>query len=86
MLGGNDAEQQKGNKGIYLLAAEDIFSKLEEREYSNLTLMVSFFEIYGGKIFDLLNDRKKLRHLEVCPFLLNRMQRKMFKLLDCKTI
>jgi kinesin family protein 2/24 len=30
----------------------------------NLTVSVSFFEVYGGKVFDLMNDRKRLRVLE----------------------
>ena len=53
--------------GIYVLAANDIFHMLrEDPTYSKLQLqpMVSFYEIYGGKFFDLLNSRKLLRPLE----------------------
>ncbi|XP_050218630.1 kinesin-like protein KIN-13B isoform X2 [Mercurialis annua] len=42
-------------------ASQDILS-LMRHTYRNqgFQLLVSFFEIYGGKLFDLLNDRKKL--------------------------
>lgn len=44
-----------------LKASQDILS-LMQHTYRNqgFQLFVSFFEIYGGKLFDLLNDRKKL--------------------------
>ncbi|WOH11136.1 hypothetical protein DCAR_0830615 [Daucus carota subsp. sativus] len=44
-----------------LKASEDIF-RLMHYNYRNqgYQLFVGFFEIYGGKLFDLLNDRKKL--------------------------
>ncbi|KAJ0745582.1 putative plus-end-directed kinesin ATPase [Helianthus annuus] len=44
-----------------LRASQDIF-RLMHYNYRNqgFQLYVSFFEIYGGKVFDLLNDRKKL--------------------------
>ncbi|CAI9100319.1 OLC1v1037292C1 [Oldenlandia corymbosa var. corymbosa] len=44
-----------------LKASENIF-KLMHNNYQSqgFQLFVSFFEIYGGKVFDLLNDRKKL--------------------------
>eukprot|EP00164_Ancoracysta_twista_P000259 GFYU01000365.1.p1 GENE.GFYU01000365.1~~GFYU01000365.1.p1 ORF type:complete len:678 (-),score=167.41 GFYU01000365.1:281-2314(-) len=47
-----------GTQGIYMLASVDIFTKL--KQYPNLNAYCSFFEIYGGKLFDLLNDRKQL--------------------------
>ncbi|XP_047328353.1 kinesin-like protein KIN-13B [Impatiens glandulifera] len=48
-------------KPLPLKASQDIF-RLMHHEYRNqgFQLFVSFFEIYGGKLFDLLNDRKKL--------------------------
>ena len=44
--------------GLYLLAAYDIFTLLQN--YKGYTIWVSFYEIYCGKLFDLLNDRKIL--------------------------
>jgi len=52
--------------GIYSFAARDVFkyNALPENIQKNLTISVSFFEIYGGKVFDLLNQQKRLRVLE----------------------
>ncbi|XP_052253397.1 kinesin-like protein KIF2A isoform X3 [Dreissena polymorpha] len=57
--------QQETAKGIYCLAARDVF-KLIHTKYkkSELTVGSSFFEIYSGKVFDLLNKKQKLRVLE----------------------
>ena len=47
----------KGNvEGIYLLASKDIFNMLD----SSMNVTISFFEIYGGKSYDLLNEKKRL--------------------------
>jgi kinesin family protein 2/24 len=48
--------------GLYALAARDMFRLLSAggEQLASLQVYVSFFEIYGGKLFDLLNDRKKL--------------------------
>ncbi|CAI9114121.1 OLC1v1014771C1 [Oldenlandia corymbosa var. corymbosa] len=48
-------------KPLPLRASRDIL-RLMHHTYRNqgFQLHVSFFEIYGGKLFDLLNDRKKL--------------------------
>ncbi|EPY30205.1 kinesin family member 2/24 [Strigomonas culicis] len=43
-------------EGIYLMAARDLYARLEKDHNIN----VSFFEIYGGKLYDLLNEREKL--------------------------
>jgi hypothetical protein len=48
------------HQGLYLQAARDIFALIARPEFSHLTVIVSFFEIYGGKLFDLLNGRQKL--------------------------
>lgn len=53
--------------GIYVLAANDIFHMANsDPQYRalRLTVGVSFYEIYGNKMFDLLNARKLLRPLE----------------------
>lgn len=41
-------------------AVQDMLEKLEDPSYAGLHLHLSFFEIYGGKLFDLLKNRKKL--------------------------
>jgi len=53
-------------QGIYGLAANDVFKLLKSAKHRSKDLVVSssFFEIYGGKVFDLLNKKKKLRVLE----------------------
>ncbi|KAL1334826.1 hypothetical protein HN51_063781 [Arachis hypogaea] len=45
-----------------LRAAEDLVRQLHQPVYRNqkFKLWLSYFEIYGGKLFDLLSDRKKL--------------------------
>lgn len=42
--------------GIYLMAARDLYDRLQR----GMAINVSFFEIYGGKLYDLLNEREKL--------------------------
>ncbi|PWV05689.1 putative Kinesin-13 1 [Trypanosoma cruzi] len=46
--------------GIYALAAEEMFARID----SGKDLYVSFYEIYSGKLYDLLNGRQSLRCLE----------------------
>ena len=41
-------------------AAGEILGELRKPEYKDLCLKVSYFEIYGGKVYDLLNGRAKL--------------------------
>jgi hypothetical protein len=41
-------------------AAGEILAYLARPENASLALHVSFFEIYGGKVYDLLNGRRKL--------------------------
>ncbi|KAM4728130.1 kinesin-like protein KIF2C [Anableps anableps] len=66
-MGGDfTGKQQNSAKGIYALAAQDVFTHLNHRRYAYLDLCVyvSFFEIYNGKVYDLLNKKAKLRVLE----------------------
>eukprot|EP00980_Cylindrotheca_fusiformis_P004793 scaffold1028_cov135-Cylindrotheca_fusiformis.AAC.3 len=58
------AVEDTSNFGLYYLAALDIFDMLEKPEYSHLNLQVSLFEIYGGKLYDLLNGRSPIKCLE----------------------
>ena len=53
----------QSSTGIFLLAAEDIFQQLQGRE-SEFNVIISFYEIYCGKLFDLLNQRKVLQARE----------------------
>jgi kinesin family protein 2/24 len=50
--------------GLYLLCAYDIFNNLEKETYNHLEIWVSFYEIYCGKLFDLLNERNMLQARE----------------------
>ena len=60
---GPDEEDAK-HPGLYALAARDIFELSRSSEYRHLQVYSSFFEIYGNGIFDLLNNRNKLRCME----------------------
>ncbi|GIX63816.1 kinesin-13, putative [Babesia caballi] len=51
--------------GIYEYAANDIYNMLREPEYDGrLEVVISFYEIYCGKLYDLLQDRKLLEALD----------------------
>uniref|UniRef100_A0A8C2HTA5 Kinesin-like protein n=1 Tax=Cyprinus carpio TaxID=7962 RepID=A0A8C2HTA5_CYPCA len=66
-MGGDfSGKNQDCSKGIYALAARDVFLMLKKTNYKKLDLQVyaTFFEIYSGKVFDLLNRKAKLRVLE----------------------
>jgi kinesin family protein 2/24 len=56
-------------QGIQQMLADDLFLLLEGSTSNgcntdNTTIMISFFELYGGFIQDLLNDRQRLKILE----------------------
>ncbi|KAF6206076.1 hypothetical protein GE061_017301 [Apolygus lucorum] len=53
-------------KGIYAMVAMDVFRCLRYPEHENKNLMVSssYYEIYGGKVYDLLAKKARLRVLE----------------------
>ncbi|XP_059709941.1 kinesin-like protein KIF2C isoform X2 [Haemorhous mexicanus] len=57
---------QNASRGIYAYASQDVFLLLNQPRYrnQNLEVYVTFFEIYNGKVFDLLNKKAKLRVLE----------------------
>jgi len=50
--------------GIFLLAAQDIFRSISGKEHSHLGVFIAFYEIYCGKLFDLLNNRQILHARE----------------------
>lgn len=63
---GNQAENSisEANRGLYFLAAEDVFRIAVDPAYADISIGVSLFEIYGGKLLDLLNARNPVRCLE----------------------
>lgn len=66
-MGGNfSGKTQDCTTGIYAMATKDVFNFLRSPKYRhlNLTISASFFEIYSGKVFDLLSEKNKLRVLE----------------------
>ncbi|TRZ21045.1 hypothetical protein HGM15179_006066 [Zosterops borbonicus] len=53
------------NPGLYALAAKDIFRHLEASpSRKDLIVLISFYEIYCGQLYDLLNGRKRLHARE----------------------
>ncbi|UKK01850.2 kinesin-like protein [Theileria orientalis] len=51
--------------GIYEYAANDIYRIIKERGLSSkINVVLSFFEIYSGKLYDLLQNRKPLESLD----------------------
>ncbi|XP_021235097.1 kinesin-like protein KIF24 [Numida meleagris] len=49
------------NPGLYALAAKDIFRHLEASpSRKDHLVLISFYEIYCGQLYDLLNGRKRL--------------------------
>ena len=56
--------KENSTPGLYLLSAYDIFNYLEDEKYNHLEIWVSFYEIYCGKLFDLLNERAVLQARE----------------------
>ena len=51
------SKSNMNSPGLYQLSAFDIFNCIEQDEFSHLAIFVSFYEIYTGKLYDLLNDR-----------------------------
>ena len=50
-------------KSLQEIAVEQLFF-LAETQYPGTKISVSFFEIYGGRCFDLMNDKAKVQILE----------------------
>ena len=53
-------------KGIENLAINHLFEECQNMygENNNLSFYISFFEIYGGRLYDLLNNKNKLQVLD----------------------
>jgi kinesin family protein 2/24 len=58
----NDAEHKI--PGMYLLAANDIFTLMDDDSMSDFSVYISFYEIYCGKLYDLLNQRTQVHARE----------------------
>ena len=53
------------NLGMYMLAGYDIFQILaNEAKFNGFKILISFYEIYCDKLFDLLNNKNKLETRE----------------------
>lgn len=47
-------------KGLYQFAAEDLFELLKrDKSSDSLMVWISYFEIYCGQLYDLLNKRER---------------------------
>merc|ERR1719494_1578679 len=59
-------KSQDCSNGIYALATRDVFHLLDSNKHADKNLFVScsYFEIYGGKVFDLLSGKSKLKVME----------------------
>jgi len=65
MMGPPKGQTEKDKTpGIFLLAAQDIFRCLNSKEHNHLGVYIAFYEIYCGKLFDLLNNRQILHARE----------------------
>lgn len=72
------------NPGLYLLAAQDIFKWQRDPRNASKSLFVSYFEIYCGKLYDLLNNRLKLQAREDAKQNINVVGLKRFPITDEK--
>lgn len=60
MMGSSNNIYDCSSPGLYLFTAYDIFNILQHDEYASLEIYASLYEIYCGKLYDLLNNRKTL--------------------------
>ena len=65
MMGTNPGGMAIRSMGMYMLAGYDIFNILSnDNNFKGFKILVSFYEIYCDKLFDLLNDKNKLETRE----------------------
>ena len=63
--GNNSPSSGNANLGMYMMAGYDIFQILaNEAKFNGFKILVSFYEIYCDKLFDLLNNKNKLETRE----------------------
>ena len=61
MLGsGKTYTMLNATDGLYVKAGRDIFDILQKPENQHLEAWASFYEIYQGHLYDLLNNRQRL--------------------------
>jgi kinesin family protein 2/24 len=67
MCGKFKGKNQDFKTGIYAMAIKDVFEFLNSEKYKalNLTVYVSFFEIYNKVVRDLLADRAELQVFQI---------------------
>ena len=51
-------------KGIQNMAIDSLFNEAQKINNKKLVFYISFFEIYGGRLYDLLNNKNKLQVLD----------------------
>ena len=65
MMGAKQGRNGIGSMGMYMLAGCDIFNILSNySKFFGFKILVSFYEIYCDKLFDLLNNKNKLETRE----------------------
>ena len=63
--GNNTQNSGSANLGMYMLAGYDIFNILaNETKFNGFKILISFYEIYCDKLYDLLNNKNKLETRE----------------------
>ena len=55
---------EKEVQGVNHQVAQDLFSLLDRENRGDVLVFASYFEIYGGQVYDLLNERHLLRVME----------------------
>jgi kinesin family protein 2/24 len=62
--GSSNGKNDPSNFGLYYMAALDVFDSIQTPAFEDFLVGTSMFEIYGGKLFDLLNERAQVKCLE----------------------